>query len=202
MKTKTSKFNILLVAITLLLVFVACTQVVGKTGSWLKDDDDLAFTINISAISIEVKQGTRKIDNNGLLYINTDIIEGDETYSFDAMTICNKEEGTGYYIRFKAIAKVNGNEYNINDYITSDFYKNANGWMYYTANKQSSEPIQMPKDDASTTGVDESQKIIISELKIPSTSADSTKLSTSTMQGKYFRLYIYIEGSPSSSFDI
>ena len=202
MKTKTSKLNILLIAIVLLLVFVASAQLMGQTGSWLKDDDDLTFTINISSINIEVKQGTRRIDNDGLLYIGTDLIEGDETYTFDAMTICNKEEGSGYYIRFKAIAKVNGVEYNINDYITSDFYKNANGWMYYTLNKESSEPIQMPKDDKSTLDVDESQKTIISALKIPKENGDNTKLSTKTMQGKYFRLYIYIEGSPSSSFNI
>lgn len=202
MKTKTSKFNILLVVTIVLLVFVVCTQFAGKTGAWLKDDDELVFTINVSAISIQVKQGDRDIKDGGLLHTGTSLIEGDKEYSFEAMTISNKEEGVGYYVRFKAIAKVNGVEYNINDYITSDFYNNTTDkWMYYTASKTNSTPIQMPKDNVATD-VDESLKTLISAFTIPSTNADNNKLSTSKMQGKYFRLYIYIEGSPSSSFDI
>ena len=199
MKIKTSKFNMLLVAIVMLLVFVVSTTFIGQTGSWLKSEDDVVFTINVSAISIDVKQGSRKIENNGLLYTGTSLIEGDKAYTFEEMTVSNKEEGTGYYIRFKAIAKVNGTEYNINDYITSDFY-NAGEWMYYTSTKTSSTPIQMPKDNISTD-VDESLKMMISGFTIPLTSSGG-KLSTNTMQGKYFRLYIYIEGSPSSGFDI
>lgn len=195
MKTKIgSKLNILLIAITVLLIFVACINAVGITGSWLEDEDEVSFTINISAINIEVKQEDRPINNNDQIYIGTNIIEGDKTYDeFKNVTISNKEDVAGYYIRFKAVAKVNGIEYNINEYITSEFY-NAGEWMHYTANAQSSTLIQMP--------VENSEKVIISGFKIPSVANDNTKLSTSIMQGKYFRLFIYIEGSPSSTFDI
>lgn len=200
MKAKTSKINILLIVTIVLLVFVACTQFIGQTGSWLKDEDELSFKINISDISIEVKQATRKISDEGLLYIGTNLIEGDKQYTFDAMTISNKEQGSGYYIRFKAIAKVNGVEYNINNYISSEFY-NGGEWMYYTQNSESPTLIPMPKDNATTQDVDESQKTVISSFTIPSTSGDNTKLTTNLMQGKYFRLYIYIEGSPNNTFD-
>ncbi len=200
MKIKTSKFNMMLVVTIALLVFVVCAQFVGQTGSWLKDDDDLYFKVNIAEINIDVKQGQRKLSNDDLLYIGTSVIEGDTAYAFDSMTISNKEEGAGYYIRFKAIAKVNGIEYNINDYITSEFYNNTDGWMYYTANSRSAVPIQMPSDNPGTD-IDESLKIIISSFTIPSITDNNTKLSTDKMEGKYFRLYIYIQGSPSSQFN-
>lgn len=206
LKTKTSsKLNVLLMAIILLLLFVVCTRPLGVVGSWLRDSDEFGFTVNVSAINIEIKQDTRLISDGGQVYINatSGIIEGGQEYSFDSVTVSNPEEAAGYYIRFKAIAKVNGVEYNINEYINSDFYRSTtDGWMYYTADKGSETPIQLPKDDETTTAVDESLKMMINKFTIPTENADSSKLSTSKMQGKYFRLYIIVQGSATSNFSV
>ena len=106
--------------------------------------------------------------------------------------IINNEPGDGYYIRFQALAVVNGVTYNINEYITSDFYKNANGWAYNTANSSSSTPLAMTNGQSKT---------IMGSMTIPAT-ASAGKLSIASLQGKHFRLYLYIEGSPSSHFDM
>ena len=209
MKTKTSnKLNILLIAITLLLIFVAGASAIGKTGSWLTDDEKIGFTVKVADINIVIEQTytqtttddkgnstetqvTRTIEDNGTIYLNTSIIEANKAYPLN-VKITNNEPGDGYYVRFQALAVVNGVTYNINEYITSDFYKNANGWAYNTANSGSSAPLVMTNGQSKT---------IMGTMTIPAT-ASAGKLSIASLQGKHFRLYLYIEGSPSANFDM
>ena len=186
MKTKSSnKLNLLFTAMALLLIFVASMRYLGGTNSWLIDNEDVKFTVIVASINIDVKQGERKISDGGSIYLNTKTIESDKKYDFEDVAITNNEKGTGYYIRCKLIAKVNGVEHNINNYVTSEFYKSNDGWMYYTLNKDDSTAIQMPQS---------ATKIIMSVMTIPSSIIDA--------QGKYFAFYLFVEGSPSSAFDI
>ena len=59
MKTRVSKTNILFVAVMLLLVFVTCFTMFGKTNSWLRITEDITFTVDVNQINITVRQGAR-----------------------------------------------------------------------------------------------------------------------------------------------
>lgn len=199
MKQKTSNMlNILLIAITLLLIFVATANAIGKTGSWLTDKDEVGFTTKVAPINIVITQTLNKdtaneesvtVENDGTITLGTDYIEANKPYALN-VTITNGEEGSGYYVRYQAIAIVNGTEYNINEYITTDFYQNTDGWAYHTASNQSATPTQMAEGET---------KILMGTMTIPAT-ADNGKLSIGTLQGKHFKLFLYIEGSPSADF--
>lgn len=189
MRKTSNKLNILLIAITLLLVFVTGTKFIGSTHSWLTASEQIGFTVTISDINIKIKQSSREISNNGNIYIGANYIEADKPYALN-VTVTNEEDFSGYYIRFQAFAVVNGTTYNINEYITTDFYKNADGWAYNTASSSSATPIQMASKQTKT---------MLNTMTIPAT-ASAGKLSISTLQGKHFKLFLYVEGSPSSDF--
>lgn len=187
MKTKTSKLNILFIAITILLIFVACCNAFGKTNSWLIDDDEIGFQLNVKNITIKVKQGERVIDDQtGFIYLGTDLIEADTSYmttDSDDVVIVNEEtEGKGYYIRCQAFAVVNGIAYNINNCITGDLYKRNDNWMY-SVNSEN-ENVQMDALQSIT---------IIKSVKFPASFVD-------TIQGQYFKLHLFIEGSADGTF--
>ena len=187
MKTKTSKLNILLIAITLLLLFVACFNAFGKTNSWLIDNDEIGFELNVQNITIKVKQGERVVDNQtGFIYLGTDLIEADTAYmttDADDVTIVNEETtGVGYYIRCQAFAVVNGVSYNINNCITGDLYKRNDNWMY-SVNAEN-ENGQMSAEQTIT---------IIKSVKFPASFINQ-------VQGQYFKLHLFIEGSADGTF--
>lgn len=191
MKSKASnKLNILLIAITLLLLFVACVSAIDTTHSWLEDDEEIGFHINVKAISIEIKQGERIIDDTG--YISLDptgsgvkYLEANKTYTLN-VTITNKEEGVGYYIRCQAFAVVNGVTYNINNCITGDFYdhpEDGQAWLYsVNAEKENTAMTQMQT------------LTLIESVKFPQSFIDS-------VQGQYVKLHLFIEGSATDTFD-
>ncbi|MBQ7880477.1 MAG: hypothetical protein IJ358_01370 [Clostridia bacterium] len=187
MKTKTSnKLNMLLIAITLLLVFVAGAKVFGSTNSWLKTEDQVGFTVTVTGIQLSVKQDNRTIPNNGMIYLNTDIVEADTAYDLN-VSITNNELGSSYYIRCQAFAVVNGTTYNINNCITNDLYKNStDNWMYITSGSTSSTPVQIPSGES---------VVFIDTVTFPSSVLGS-------LEGKYVKLYLYIEGSSSADFSV
>ena len=185
MKTKTSnKLNILLIAITLLLVFVACVSAFGSTGSWLTNSDEVGFKVMVEDINLKVKQNGVEIENQGYIYLGTNVIESDTDYSL-GVTITNAEtKGTGLYIRFQAIALINGVENNINDYITtSNFYKEGDGWFYSNISGSSTRTTLAPG----------AERTMMEKANFPSSFL-------SQHQGKYFKLFLYIEGSPDGAF--
>lgn len=190
MKVKSNKAHIILITMIVLLIFATLT--LGSTHSYLTDESTISFTAQVANINITLKQDDRPLtstDNN--IYLGTDIIEGDHTYTTN-VSLINNETSTGYYVRFKVVAVVGGTAYNINDYITTPFYKDTDGWAYNTASSSSSTPKAL---EANQT------KVVLESFKIPTT-ASAGKLCTSNMQGKNFKLYLYVEGSPSASFDI
>ena len=184
MNTKSSnKLNILLVAIISLLVFVACFNMFSQTNSWLKQDDKIGFKLNVGKINIVVKQNEREIVNDGYIYLNTQIIEADAEYELN-VTITNNEDGEGYYIRCQAIAVVDGVAYNINDCITTDFVKNADGWMYNT--DKSVEANYKPMTAGQTL-------TMMQKVKFSKSFVD-------TIQGQYVKLHLFVEGSATGIF--
>lgn len=185
MKQKGLKLNVLLAVTTLLLLFVCLT--INYTGAWLADEDTISFTAQVDAINIELKQDTRTLtstDNN--IILGTNILEADTEYDVN-VTLTNKETNTGYFVRYKVVAQVNGTVYNINNCITTSLYKNSNGWIYVGT---TSTPTQMTAGQTAT---------LIDSIKIPAT-ASTGELSISALQGKFFRLYLYVQGSPVSDF--
>ncbi len=192
MKQKSfTQFNILWVAIAVLLIFVTAMHV-GATGSWLSKDETIVFKTQVVGVSMNVQQTLNKgnegessveIVDGGTISLQTDIIEANTDYPLD-VTVTNDESGLGYYVRYKALAIVNGTEYNINNLIDTDFYVKNDGWAYHTANSSSSTPTQM---NAKST------RNMLNSFRIPSTAGSG--LSIGTLQGKHFKLYVYIEGS-------
>ena len=185
MRTKISqKFDILLIAITLLLIFVISINNIGKTNSWLTDFDQIGFEINVSEINLEIKQGEREIINEGNIYLGTKYIEADTEYltSTNSVTVKNNETGTGYYLRCQAFAVVDGVTYNINSCITTDLYKRSDNWMYCVDNDNN--------NVAMTTG---QSLTVIKKLVFPESFVNS-------VQGKYIKLHLFIEGSATGVF--
>ncbi|MBQ7798219.1 MAG: hypothetical protein IJ371_03765 [Clostridia bacterium] len=183
MKTKTSnKLNILLIAITLLLLFVAGFNAINKTGAWIQDSEQIGFEVNVQTISIVIKQDERTISDKGYIYLGTDTIVADTEYPLN-VTITNEEKGEGYYVRFQAFAVVDGVTYNINDCITTDeaFAKDGK-WLYTVNTEGDREPM-----DASTT------LTLIEKVKFPASFVD-------TVQGQYIKLHLFVEGSATDAF--
>ncbi len=190
---KISKVNILLTAIVALLIFVAGFNLIGLTGSWLEDNEEVVFNTQVTGINIVLKQNDVEITDNKIK-IPTNIIEADTTYDMN-VTITNDENTKGYYVRFRVVALVNGTQYNINNLIATDFYKHpTDGWMYHTANPASSTLTQM---DANTSA--SSTRRLLTSFSVPSTA--ETGLSIANLQGKHFRLFMFIEGSTTETFE-
>ncbi len=200
MKAKISnKLNIVLIAITVLLLFVACVSAIGKTGSWLVDDDEMGFQLTVQNIDIEIKQGTRVVSNGGYIYLGTNLIEPDIKYltseQSENVTIKNNETGYGYYIRFKAIIKADGIEYNVNQFVTTtDFYDHADDgqdWFYsvkVTENGDGSKTYTNRQMNASET------LVLMEDLKFSQDFLNN-------IQGQLITLHLIIEGSATDSFD-
>ena len=207
MKAKSSnKVNTLLIAVTLLLLFVVGFIDFGKTNSWLVDRDTIGFNVQIAPMNLFLKQGGRKIENDEYIYLATETIEADTEYltntlqTIDDVTtgednsviIVNEEEGKGYYLRFQAIAMLNGSAYNINSYITdSDFVnrkdEDSNAWwMYSVDDKSAQNPVNAPIAGNTTL-------TLIKDLVFPQSFVD-------IVQGQYFKLYLFIEGSANGEF--
>ena len=207
MKAKSSnKVNTLLIAVTLLLLFVVGFIDFGKTNSWLVDRDTIGFNVQIAPMNLFLKQGGRKIENDEYIYLATETIEADTEYltntlqTVDDVTtgednsviIVNEEEGKGYYLRFQAIAMLNGSAYNINSYITdSDFVnrkdEDSNAWwMYSVDDKSAQNPVNAPIEGNTTL-------TLIKDLVFPQSFVD-------IVQGQYFKLYLFIEGSANGEF--
>ena len=197
MKTKVSKLNICMVAMLLLLIFVCVFNFFGKTNSWLVSSDGISMSVQVANIDIEVKQGDRLIENEGYIYIGTQSVNADEKYEFDDITVHNNELTSGYYLRCQVFAKIGDKLYNINNCIENDLYKSADGWMYYTVDKLTSEAKQLEAKDAQdlTKGV----VAIIKSFTIPDLleddQDDSKDVYFSAIQGKVFTLHLFIEGS-------
>lgn len=197
MKSK-SKFNILLIAICALLVIVIC--MIGNTSSYLVSEHQIKMTTKVANIDVKLMQDTRELtETDNIVYLGTSIIEGDKVYDTN-VKLKNSEISSSYYMRYKVVAMVDGEFFNITDYITlesvdeSKFYL-ENGWMYYGTGSTKQVLPGAPSED---------NPLILSIMKafcIPST-ASAGKLSTTTMQGKNFKLYLYLEGSPSINFDV
>lgn len=204
MKTKTSnKSNILLIAITLLLLFVAGFSAIGQTSSWITDKDEIGFVIQVEGINITVQQGERTIDNStGFIYLGTDLIEanvkyltntlttttdpetGDpvETGTDNSVSITNNETGAGYYIRAQVIAVVNGVSYNINSCITTSDLTVSGAWMY---SMDGNDRVAMEAGETLT---------IMQDIIFPQEFIDS-------VQGQFVKLHLFIEGSATNLFD-
>jgi ABC-type transport system involved in multi-copper enzyme maturation permease subunit len=193
-KAKSSnKTNILLIAITLLLFFVMGINLIGKTNSWLVSGETIGFRVQIGEINIYLQQGERKIKDGEYVYLYTESIEANKTYLTDnTVAMVNAETASAFYLRFQAIAMVNGVAYNINSYITgSDFYNRKDSdsdawWMYSVNDKNAQNPVnaQIP---ASTT------LTMLKDIVFPQSFVDE-------VQGQYFKLYLFIEGSINGEF--
>lgn len=184
MKTKSgNKLNRLLVAIILLLVFVSGVKIVD-TYSWLVNRDEVGFVVSVADINLVVKQGERTIENNGNIYLGTQIIEADKPYTLN-ITLTNLEEDSGFYIRCQAMALIGGETYNINSLITNNLYKSNDGWAYLTQNSGSSTHRTMTGSEVIP---------IINTITFPSSLVNS-------MEGKNVKLFLYIEGNPTDSFN-
>ena len=200
MKTQTSnKLNTLLVAIVMLLVFVAGARALGGTNSWLTDENKVKLQLSVVGIDIAVKQGSREVTNGESIYLDASYIEA-KTYDIEDVKTTNNEEGDGYYIRFQVLAVVNGTSYNINSNVTTD-YNTTNGntvtnfyssgeWLYYRGGASGSTPVQMSSNQTQS---------ILTSVTIPTTLGS---VNIAELQGKHVRLYLYIEGSPSSNFNV
>lgn len=197
MKAKISKFNIVIVAITVLLIFVAAFNLFGQTNSWLVAEDTISISMAVSDIDIEVKQGDRSIDDEGFICLGTQFVGADKTYDFEDVNIHNNELAIGYYIRCQLFIKIGEDLYNINSCVENDLYKSSDGWMYYTNDSQSKDAKQMESksDQDATRGV----VPIIKSLTIPDllkdNVGDTDDVYFSNYQGKLFTLHLFIEGS-------
>ena len=96
MKIKSSnKLNTLLIAITLLLLFVVGVVDFGKTNSWLVDRDKIGFKVQVGYMDMFLKQGERKIENNEYIYLSTEVIEANTAYLTNTLqTVGNETTGT------------------------------------------------------------------------------------------------------------
>lgn len=173
----------LLVAIILLLVFVSGVKILD-THSWLVDRDDVGFVVSVADINLAVKQDSRAIENGGNIYLGTQTIEADKTYTLN-VTLTNIEEDDGFYVRCQAMALIDGKTHNINSLVTNSLYKASDGWMYVTSGAQDSTHRQMTSNETVT---------IINTITFPSSLV-------ATMQGKHVRLFLYIEGNPTDVFN-
>lgn len=199
MKQKTNtKFNILWIAVIILLVFATITHV-GATGSWLSKDQEVVFNVTVQGIDMRVEQtlnkggvseSTVEILNGGTISLSTNIIEADTEYPIN-VDIINNESGLGYYVRYRARAVVNGVTYNINNLIQTDFYvNNSDGWAYHTADSSSAVPTPMAAN---------STRNMLISMTIPATA--NSGLSIGTLHGKHFKLFVEIE-SNGIGFDV
>ena len=195
MKTKISnKFNILFSAIVLLLLFVIGFMQFGKTNSWLIDSESIGFNVTVQEINMIIKQGERKIADKEYIYLNTSLLEANVNYlggNANRVTITNDEAGTGYYIRFQAIAVINGVAYNINNCITTTDFVNRKDadnswWLYSVVDKSAQTPTNGPIQGNTTL-------VMMENLKF------STNF-VNQVQGQYFKLYLFVEGSANGQF--
>ena len=195
MKTKISnKFNILFSAIVLLLLFVIGFMQFGKTNSWLIDSESIGFNVTVQEINMIIKQGERKIADKEYIYLNTSLLEANVNYlggNANRVTITNDEAGTGYYIRFQAIAVINGVAYNINNCITTTDFVNRKDadnswWLYSVVDKSAQTPTNGPIQGNTTLVMTENLKF-------------STNF-VNQVQGQYFKLYLFVEGSANGQF--
>ena len=208
MKTKVSnQLNILLTTMALLLLFVIGFYNLGHTNSWLVTSDTIGFQLGVQEIQITIKQGERKVLDKGYILLNTNLIEadteyltntlsttidpetGDETTTGEnnSVTITNDEEGLGYYIRFQAIAVINGVSYNINHFIKTSDFLNRKGadnsyWMYSVDAQDRDVAMSAGQTLTMMQDVQFSQNFI------------------NQVQGQYFRLYLFVEGSATGVF--
>ena len=196
MKTKVSKTNTLLVAIMLLLVFVAGFTIFGKTNAWLRITEDVTFTVDVNQINISVRQGARTIPNDGtgLIELGTNVIEADVKCDFTDVEIVNNEKAKGYYIRCQVFAIIGDEVYNINNCIENDFYKSSDGWMYYTTlNNGQPTTTARQMDNKNVNDATQGVVTIMKSLTMPNELASGVYLKD--IQGKVFTLHLYIEGS-------
>ena len=199
MKAKSSnKTNILLIAITLLLFFVMGVNLIGKTNSWLVSGETIGFRVQIGEINIYLQQGERKIKDGEYVYLHTESIEANKAYLTNVsgvdntVAMVNAETASAFYLRFQAIAMVNGVAYNINSYITgSDFYNrkdsDSNAWWMYSVNDKNAQNPVNAQIPASTT------LTMLKDIVFPQSFVDE-------VQGQYFKLYLFIEGSINGEF--
>ena len=190
MTTKVSKLNIVLIAITLLLVFVGIFNFWGQTNSWLVAGDTINITISVSEIDIKVKQGERIVEDNGYIYLGNQFIQADTLCDFEDVQICNQEVTSGYYIRCQLFAKIGDKLYNINNCVANELYKNDDGWMYYSGGSDIN--VAKPMETKGTVTIIES--ITIPDL-LEDNEEDSDDVYFSDIQGKTFTLHLFIEGS-------
>ena len=199
MKAKFSnKIYILLTAIVILLLFVVCFNSMGATGSWLEDSEDIGFKVNVAGIDIIITQNSRTITSGGYIYLGTDLLEAEVDYltnTYDpeqdtgednSVKITNNETGTGYYIRFKAIALADGVQYNINEYITTtDFYDHPDDgqdWLYsINAQKQN------------TVMASQTTLVLMEDVNF-------SQEFLNQIQGQLVTLHLIIEGSADTTF--
>ena len=199
MKAKFSnKIYILLTAIVILLLFVVCFNSMGATGSWLEDSEDIGFKVNVAGIDIIITQNSRTITSGGYIYLGTDLLEAEVDYltnTYDpeqdtgednSVKITNNETGTGYYIRFKAIALADGVQYNINEYITTtDFYDHPDDgqdWLYsINAQKQN------------TAMASQTTLVLMEDVNF-------SQEFLNQIQGQLVTLHLIIEGSADTTF--
>lgn len=197
MKTKVSKLNIILLAITVLLIFVAVFNSFGQTYSWFTASDTINISVSVSEIEIEVKQNNRLIENGGVIYLETQIIESNKTYDIEDVIICNNEATDGYYIRCQLFARIGNKLYNINNCVANNLYKSDDGWMYYTGDSQTKDakPLEAKSDQDAAKGV----VPIIESLTLPEVLKDDIDDTRdeyfSDYQGNAFTLHLFIEGS-------
>jgi len=130
-----------------------------------------------------IKQNSRTIEDGGQIYLGTDIIEGGKTYDLN-VTITNDEEEDGYYIRCQAFAVIDGKTYNINNCITNQL-KMDGEWMYSYDTTKSTRRVMTGGETLS----------VLDTVTFSKTFVDG-------IQGKYFKLFLYIEGSPLSDFSM
>lgn len=197
MKTKVSKLNIILLAIMVLLIFVAVFNSFGQTNSWFTASDTINISVSVSEIEVKVKQGDRFVENEGFVYLGTQTIESNKTYDIEDVIICNNESVDGYYIRCQLFAKIGNRLYNINNCVANELYKSDDGWMYYMGDSQSkdSKQLETKSDQDDAKGV----VPIIESLTLPELLKDDIDDSKdeyfSNYQGKAFTLHLFIEGS-------
>lgn len=197
MKTKVSKLNIMLVAITLLLIFVAVFNFLGQTNSWLVASDTIKISVEVSEIDIEVKQGERSVINEGYIYLGTQFIKADTTHDFEDVNIHNNEMSKGYYARFQVFAKIGDKLFNINNCVENDLYKSSDGWMYYTGGREIKDAKQLEAKDEqdATKGVVPIIKSLTMPNLLEDNVDDSKDIYFNDYQGKVFTLHLFIEGS-------
>ena len=93
----------------------------------------------------------------------------------------------GYYIRSQAFAVVDGITYNINNYMTTEDFAIDGKWMY-SVNAGGDRVAMAPSGE---TG---SQLTLIDSVKFPASFINAH-------QGKYIKLFLFVEGSATNNFD-